>query len=142
MIRTYCYFFIIFHCLFLTSLFYSKNKKTRCLISKTPRFIYKQFTYLLLFLPDFFIMDLDLDFPLIQEVFFGSIDNFGNLPVATASFNSEPAENAGAFFAGILIFSVGLCGLTPILAFLCLLSKVPKPTKVTFSPRAKAADTL
>ena len=58
----------------------------------------------------------------------------GALPVCTAALNSDPAEKAGVFLAGILILSVGFCGFTPILAFLFLASKVPKPTKVTLRP--------
>ena len=47
--------------------------------------------------------------------------------------NFLPAENAGTFLAAILI-SLPVCGFLPVRAALCLRSKVPKPTKVTFSP--------
>ena len=47
--------------------------------------------------------------------------------------NFLPAEKAGTFLAAILI-ALPVCGFLPVLAALCLRSKVPKPTKVTLLP--------
>ena len=47
--------------------------------------------------------------------------------------NFFPAEKTGTFLAAILI-SLPVCGFLPVLAALCLRSKVPKPTKVTLLP--------
>jgi hypothetical protein len=47
--------------------------------------------------------------------------------------NSAPALNFGRFFALIWI-GFPVCGLRPVLAFVCCTENVPKPVKVTFSP--------
>src|SRR5262245_26496402 len=52
-----------------------------------------------------------------------------------------PAANLGTRFAGILI-SEPVCGFRPVLALRCTEEKVPKPTRVTFSPLRMASTTL
>jgi putative acetyltransferase len=55
----------------------------------------------------------------------------------TADLSALPAVNFGTFVAGIFI-SAPVCGLRPFLAFLLLMEKVPKPTRVTLSPFFRA----
>ena len=55
----------------------------------------------------------------------------------TASLKSLPALKAGAFAAAISI-SAPVCGLRPLRAARSRTSKVPKPTKATFSPLASS----
>jgi len=55
---------------------------------------------------------------------------------------SVPALNVGTSIAGILIFSTGFLGFTPVLAFLCDFLKVPNPWILTspsfFTPEITA----
>jgi hypothetical protein len=52
----------------------------------------------------------------------------------SSSLRALPALNLGTFTAGILIFCVGFCGLTPVRAARNLTLKAPKPVKTTSSP--------
>src|SRR5918996_950194 len=61
-------------------------------------------------------------------------------PFEAASRSETPGANFGTRLAGILI-SEPVCGLRPVLALRCTEEKVPKPTRVTFSPLRMASTT-
>ncbi len=68
---------------------------------------------------------------------FSALNNPPAVNYFTAAFNDLPAVNLGTFFAAIFIGSP-VCGFLPFRADLFVTEKVPKPTRVTLSPRFRA----